>query len=139
MNSIILLFSFVCFGYCVPVEELIKAEVAPVLGGWNTLPLDSKKVIDMVKLLQNSYNMNSFSLYWSKITEVKEASMQVTNGINYQFTVIIEPTGCLQEEDLETCKTPSFEDMTVEKCHYFMRQKPPKFILTIIAKTCEDM
>ncbi|CAJ0934028.1 unnamed protein product [Ranitomeya imitator] len=137
MNSIILL--FFSFGYCAPVEELIKAEVAPVLGGWNTLPLDSERVINMVKLLLNSYNKESLSSYWSKITAVEEALMQVTEGINYQFTVIIEPTGCLKGENLETCKTPGFEYMTVEKCHYFIRQNPPKFKLTIIGKTCEEM
>ncbi|XP_077143611.1 cystatin-S-like [Ranitomeya variabilis] len=140
MNSIILLLiCFVSFGYCAPVEELIKAEVAPVLGGWNTLPLDSKKVMHMAKLLQNSYNKKNFSLYWSKITDVKEALMQVTDGINYQFTVIIEPTGCLKKENLETCKTPGFEYMTGEKCRYFIRQNPPKFAITIIGKTCEEM
>ncbi|XP_073410792.1 cystatin-11-like [Dendrobates tinctorius] len=140
MNSIILLLiSFVSFGYCAPMEELIKAEVAPVLGGWNTLPLDSKKVMQMAKLLQNSYNKKNSSRYWSKITEVEEALMQVANWINYQFTVIIEPTGCLKEENLETCKTPGFEHMMVEKCHYFIRQNPSKFKLTIIGKTCEEV
>ncbi|XP_077143617.1 cystatin-2-like [Ranitomeya variabilis] len=137
MISIILL--FFSFGYCAPVEELIEAEVAPVLGGWNTLPLDSKGVIKMVKLLLKSYNKESLSPYWSKITEVEEALVQVTDGINYQFTVIIEPTGCLKSKNLETCKTPGFEYMTGEKCHYFIRQNPPKFAITIIGKTCEEM
>lgn len=77
MNLFILLFALVSFCHCAPTEELIKAEVAPVTGGWNALPLDSPEVISMVKLLQNSYNMNKNSLYWSKFTEVEEALVQV--------------------------------------------------------------
>ncbi|KAM4017092.1 cystatin-M [Anomaloglossus baeobatrachus] len=139
MNSLILLFSFLSFCSCAPEEELIKSEVAPVLGGRIALPLDSPKVINILKLLQNFHNKKSFSLYWSKITSVEEAWMQVTNGIDYLFTFIIVPTGCLKEEDLETCKTPSFEDEPVEKCHYFLKQKPQKTTVTIFGKTCEQM
>ncbi|XP_069824249.1 cystatin-2-like [Dendropsophus ebraccatus] len=135
MILLLLLFSLV--PYCVPEEEVIKAEVAPVLGGWNSVP--AEKVLHMVRLLENSYNKRSPSLYWSKFSEVEQAKVQVSNVINYQLTVIVEQTGCLKEEDLETCKTPGFDDMTVERCHYFLVKRPPRFTLMVIGKTCEQM
>ncbi|KAM3920594.1 cystatin-M [Leptodactylus fuscus] len=97
----------------------------------------SKKLFRMVKLIQDTYNENSDSLYWSKITKVERASTQVTNGIDYQLSVVIEPTGCLKEEDLRTCKTPGFDDMQAQRCHYFIKEEPPKFIPYILAVSCE--
>ncbi|XP_071970407.1 cystatin-1-like [Engystomops pustulosus] len=139
MKLFVLFFTLITFCYCAVEEELIVPEVAHITGGWKALPLNSRKVINMVMLLQNTYNKNSNSLYWSKFTKVEEASVQVTNGISYRFTVIVEPTGCLKEEDFKNCKTPGFDDMPVEKCHYVLREMAPKFKPVIIGKACEQM
>ncbi|XP_071972679.1 cystatin-1-like [Engystomops pustulosus] len=102
MKLFILFFALVSISFCA-AEEWIVPKIVTTTGGWNALPLNSKKVIDMVKLLQDTYNKESKSLYWSKITKVEEATMQVTNGFNYHFAVIVEPTGCLKQKDFKTC------------------------------------
>ncbi|XP_075044820.1 cystatin-M [Mixophyes fleayi] len=135
---VLLCFLLSCCQY-VHVEEVIKAENSPGVGGWYRMPLNSRKVANLTKFLENSYNENSDSLYWFKIKKVLDAVIQVTNGINYQLTMIIEPTGCLKEEDFETCKSSALDGMKVENCHFYLKELPSNFKTVILSKTCEEM
>ncbi|XP_066439818.1 cystatin-11-like [Eleutherodactylus coqui] len=102
------------------------------------MPSRGKIVLNLVKFIEKSYNEESQSLYWSTVTKVEKPSIQVTNGIEYQITVVMESTGCLKE-DLKNCKTLSVDEMKVETCHYYIKEQLPDFKLHIIDKACEQM
>ncbi|XP_068116463.1 U7-hexatoxin-Hi1a-like [Hyperolius riggenbachi] len=119
---------------------LVKQETASYLpGGWRPMQLDTRKVAELAKFVEHKVNELNDDFYWIRVTEVKNAVTQVVNGFNYRITLIIEPTGCLKEENFETCTTPPLEDMKVEQCTFFLEETIPAFSLVMLAKSCVDV
>ncbi|XP_077312730.1 uncharacterized protein LOC143933648 [Lithobates pipiens] len=117
---------------------VIKKENVTSLGSWRTLPLDAEEVTKLTTFIADAWYEDSYSLYWYKV-KTQHASVQVQNGIIYQIDLIFEPTGCLKEEDFETCKKPALEDMEVEACHFYTQDSSSDSSPILFSVTCVNI
>ncbi|XP_075425914.1 cystatin-M [Ascaphus truei] len=136
--ALVLLCLLLSLGHGVPrvVAEGVRAQVAPVLGGWREMPVSLDLVKELVRFVEQSFNRESESEYWYRTKQVVNARMQVVNGFSYHLTLLLEPTQCLKENNLEeeTCDLPNLSGQKVEEWQFYILDKPWKSERSITGK-----